>query len=79
MITDLFPREHLTTAMAIYGLCATLGSLFAEVFFTGASGRGIGLGMATLIAISCPIGSVLLALGFRAMREAVDQADRWTS
>jgi hypothetical protein len=49
------------------------------MFFTGAEGRGIGFGMATLIAICCPIGALFLALGFRAMREAVADAERWAN
>lgn len=36
-------------------------------------------GMATLIAICCPIGALFLALGFRAMREAVADAERCAS
>lgn len=50
---------------------------FAEHFFSGATGHGIGYGIATLMAISCPLGAIFLALGFRAMREAVTEAERW--
>jgi MFS family permease len=52
-------------------------AVFAEQFFSGPS--AIGAGIATLIAICCPIGALLLALGFRAMREAVTEAERWST
>ena len=48
---------------------------FAQKFYNGPA--GIGYGMATLMAICLPIGAIFLALGFRAMREAVAEADRW--
>jgi hypothetical protein len=35
--------------------------------------------MAALIAICCPIAALFLAWGFRAMREAVADAERWAS
>ena len=44
-----------------------------EHFFNGPS--GIGFGMAVVIAICCPLGAGSLALGWRAMREAVLAAD----
>ena len=50
-------------------------AIFAEKFFTGPS--AIGFGMAMLMAICCPVAAVSLALGFRAMREAVTDAERW--
>ncbi|MET0385988.1 MAG: MFS transporter [Polyangiales bacterium] len=50
-------------------------AVFSQRFFTGPS--GIGAGMATLMAICCPISAIILALGFRAMREAVADTERW--
>jgi MFS family permease len=54
---------------------AMLIALFAEKFFAGPS--AIGSGMATLMAICCPIGALFLTLGFGAMRDAMAEADRW--
>jgi MFS family permease len=44
-----------------------------EHFFKGPS--GIGFGMAVVIAICCPLGAASLALGWRAMRDAVRAAE----
>jgi hypothetical protein len=41
-------------------------------FFAGPS--GIGSGMAVVIATCCPLGAASLALGCRAMRDAVREA-----
>ena len=38
----------------------------------------IGLGIAAMIAVCCPLAAVLLACGFRAMREAIGEAERST-
>ncbi|GFE79831.1 MFS transporter [Steroidobacter agaridevorans] len=82
------PNELRGTGIAFFsGTAGLIGAaagpmliaVFAEMFFTGAEGRGIGFGMATLIAICCPLGAVFLALGFRAMREAVADAERWAN
>jgi MFS family permease len=50
-------------------------AVFSQRLFSGPS--GIGYGMATLMAICCPTSAIILALGFRAMREAVAEAERW--
>jgi MFS family permease len=50
-------------------------AVFSQRLFTGPS--GIGSGIATLMAVCCPISAILLALGFRAAREAVADAERW--
>ena len=46
-----------------------------EFLFGGES--AIGKGVAVTIAICCPLGAMCLALGFRAMREAMAEAERW--
>ena len=46
----------------------------AEYIFGGA--QFIGLGIATTIAICCPLGAFCLMLGFRAMRETVTAVER---
>lgn len=50
-------------------------AMFAQLF-EGPS--AIGFGMATLMGICCPVAALFLYLGFRAMREAVTEAERWT-
>jgi MFS family permease len=78
------PNELRGTGIAFWAatsglIGAALGpmliALFAQKLFSAPS--GIGYGMATLMAICCPIAAVFLALGFRAMREAVMDAERW--
>ncbi len=80
------PNELRGSGIALFSATAgLLGSasgpvliaFFAQRLFSGPS--GLGSGMATLMAICCPLGAVFLALGFRAMREAVADAERWTS
>lgn len=72
------PNQLRGTGVAVYTTIAGLlgGSLGTvlipmisqEVFGTESA---IGLGMATLIGVSCPLGALFLATGFRAMREAM--------
>lgn len=82
------PNELRGSGIALFSATAgLLGSasgpmlvaLFSEQFFSGATGAGIGFGMATLMAICCPIGAILLAIGLPAMRAAVADAERWAS
>jgi len=47
----------------------------AERMFSGPS--AIGHGMAAVTAVCCPIGAACLALGLRAMREAMLEAENW--
>jgi MFS family permease len=47
----------------------------AEHLYSGPA--SIGYGMATMVAICCPLAALCLALGFRAMREAMVEAERW--
>ena len=50
-------------------------AMFAEKFFSGPS--AIGHGLAMMMGICCPAAALSLALGFRAMREAVTEAESW--
>lgn len=80
------PNELRGTGVAFYGASsglfgAALGpmviALVSQAFFEGPS--GIGRGTAVLMAICCPAAAGIMALGFRAMREAVGDADRWAT
>jgi MFS family permease len=75
------PNELRGAGVAFFNLTAgLLGSIsgpvliavIGEHFFKGPA--GIGFGMAVVIAIFCPLGAASLALGFRAMRDAVREA-----
>jgi len=52
-------------------------AMFAEQFYSGPA--AIGFGLATLMAICLPMGALFLFLGFRAMREAVAESERWAT
>jgi MFS family permease len=76
------PNELRGAGVAFFNLTAGLiGSIvgpvliatLAEHFFKGPT--GIGFGMAAVIAVCCPLGAASLALGFRAMRDAVSAAE----
>jgi hypothetical protein len=78
------PNELRGTGIAFWAatsglIGASLGpmliAIFSQKLFSGPA--GIGHGMATMMAICCPIAAVCMALGFRAMREAVTEAERW--
>jgi MFS family permease len=80
------PNELRGTGVAVWGttsglLGATTGpiliAMIADRFFGGPS--GIGYGLATMMGICCPIAALLLVLGFRAMREAVTEAESWAN
>jgi MFS family permease len=75
------PNELRGAGVALFNLFPGLiGSIAGPVliaaigqhFFAGPS--GIGSGMAVVIAICCPLGAASLALGWRAMRDAVREA-----
>jgi MFS family permease len=79
------PNELRGTGVAVFttvsaliggGAGAVAIAAVSEHVFRGES--TIGLGMATLIGICCPLGAVSLALGFRAMRDAMAEAERLT-
>jgi MFS family permease len=59
------------------GLGATLIAVASERLYGG--GASIGLGMATVFAICCPLGAAVLWLGFGAMRTAVAAAEKTTA
>jgi MFS family permease len=76
------PNELRGAGVALFNLFPGLiGSISGPVliaaigahFFPGAS--GIGSGMAVIIAVCCPLGAASLALGCRAMRDAVREAE----
>jgi len=52
---------------------AVLVPVAAEVLFDGEA--SIGLGMATLIAVACPLGALSLFLGMRSMRAAMEEQE----
>jgi MFS family permease len=80
------PNELRGTGVAFFSATAGLigmGSgpmlmaMIAEHFFSGPA--AIGSGMATVIAMCCPLGAVLLAFGCRAMREAMAEIEHGPS
>jgi MFS family permease len=56
------------------GLGATFIAIASEQLYGG--GASIGLGLATVFAVCCPLGALVLALGFGAMRTAVAAAEQ---
>ncbi len=54
---------------------AVLIAAVSEHVYGGES--SIGLGIATVMAVFCPLGALCLALGFRAMREGAIEAEGW--
>ena len=78
------PNELRGTGMAFYGaIGGILGAGSGPLLMAAASQyiygseSAIGLGMATVIGVCGPLGAIFLALGFRAMREAVTEAESW--
>lgn len=78
------PNELRGTGMAFYaGTAGLVGiscgpiliALASEHLFSGAA--SLGYGMATVIGVCCPLAALLLALGFRAMRDAIAEAEKW--
>lgn len=76
------PNELRGTGMAFFASTAgLLGMGSGPILIAAASDylyggpADIGLGMATVFGIGCPLAAVLLALGFRAMREAMAEAE----
>lgn len=65
-----------TTIVALLG--TSIGSVLVPIFSKHLYGSeaAIGAGMATLIGVAAPIGAVILALGLKAMREAMAEAER---
>jgi MFS family permease len=78
------PNELRGTGMAFYaGTAGLVGiscgpiliALASEKLFSGPA--SLGYGMAMVIGIGLPLAALLLALGFRAMRDAVAEAEAW--
>lgn len=63
-----------TSGLVGAGSGSLLIAAASDYLFGG--GASIGLGIATVIAVCCPVAAVLLACGFRAMREAMAEAER---
>ena len=79
------PNELRGTGMALYaGTAGLVGiscgpiliALAAKLFEGPAS---LGYGMAIVIGIGLPVAALFLALGFRAMRDAVAEAETWAN
>ena len=64
-----------TSGLVGTGLGSVLIASVSETFFGG--GASIGLGIAVAMAVCCPAAAILLYLGMRPMRAAVEEADRW--
>lgn len=80
------PNELRGTGVAFFAATAGLvGAGSGPILIAAVSDRvfggdaSIGLGIATMMVICCPVAAVLLACGFRPMREAVTQAERGDS
>lgn len=79
------PNELRGTGIAFFSSSAGLiGLSLGPILIAGASdyifgGEAIGYGIATLIAICCPLGAVLLFCGLRGMRDAMAEAETWDS
>ena len=79
------PNELRGTGMAFWagtsGLvgasCGPMLIALAAKLFQGPS--ALGFGMATVIGICCPIAALFLVLGFGAMRDAMKEAESWTT
>jgi MFS family permease len=78
------PNELRGTGIAFWAatsglIGAALGPLliafFSQRLFSGPA--SIGYGIATAMAICCPLAAIFLGLGCRAMRESVAEAERW--
>ncbi len=72
------PNELRGTSMAVFATVnAVIGSATGPILIATASdqlyggGTSIGLGMATVMGICCPLAAFILSRAFRAMREAV--------
>jgi MFS family permease len=65
-----------TTVAALLG--TSIGSVLVPFLSKNVYGSesAIGLGIATLIGVACPIGAVILVGGLKAMREAMAEAER---
>jgi MFS family permease len=78
------PNELRGAGIAVFGMIGgILGGGGGPVLIAAVSEHifkseaAIGLGMATVLGVCCPLGALCLALGLRAMREAATEAERW--
>jgi len=77
------PNELRGTGVTVFNTVAallgtSLGSVLVPFLSQHVYGSesAIGAGMATLIGVACPVGAIVLAAGFNAMREAMADAER---
>lgn len=77
------PNELRGTSMAVFGTFnAVVGSAAGPILIATVSdrlyggGTSIGLGMATVMGVACPLAALALWRGFGGMREAVIEAER---
>lgn len=78
------PNELRGSGIALFGTVAGLvGGSTGPVLIAAASEVGgqssIGLGLAVMIGVCCPLGALFLLLGLRPMREAMADAERTTT
>jgi len=76
------PGQLRGTGVAVYSTVAgllggSLGSVLIPVFsqWYADPATAIGYGMATLIALACPVGAVALFAGMKAMRQAMSESE----
>ena len=77
------PNELRGTSMAVFATVnAIIGSATGPILIAAVSdhfyggGASIGLGMATVMGISCPLAALILSRAFPAMRDAVSEQER---
>ena len=71
------PNELRGTGVAVFTTVAGLvGGGLGPVLIAAAGKSGIGVGLAIMIGVCCPIGGLLLLRGLRPMREAMADAER---
>ena len=78
------PNELRGVGIALFGAVGgILGAASGPILIAAAaqhvfgSESAIGLGMASVVGVCCPLAAICLALGFRAMRDAMLDAESW--
>lgn len=81
------PNELRGTGAAFFAAtAAALGAILGPILVATLSEHvfagqpsAVGMALATVIGICCPLSAVVLALGFKSMREAMGDADSWAN